>query len=90
MGCALEVRFALDSLVEEAGFELKGREGDVARQYLFQREYDMLPSDNKARLLLAALALFARPAKFGELQTVLNFSPEQVKDCISSTIEMFL
>lgn len=68
----------------------QGREGDELRKYLFQREYSALPSDNRARLFLAALALFGRPAAFPELQAVLQFSPEQLNDCISQTLEMFL
>jgi hypothetical protein len=68
----------------------RGREGDELRAYLFQREYSALPTDNRARLFLAALALLGRPASFSELQSILQFSPEQLNDCVSQTLEMFL
>jgi len=68
----------------------KGREGDELRVYLFQREYSALPADNKARLFLAALALLGRPTSFSELKSILQFSAEQLNDCVSQTLEMFL
>lgn len=68
----------------------KGREGDELRTYLFQREYSALPADNRARLFLAALALLGRPAMFSELQSITQFAPEQLNDCVSQTLEMFL
>jgi hypothetical protein len=68
----------------------KGREGDELRAYLFQREYSTLPRDNRSRLFLAALALLGRPASFSELKSILQFSAEQLNDCVSQTLEMFL
>lgn len=64
--------------------------GDQARNYLFQREYLALPTDNRARLFLAALALLGRPASFSELGSILQFSNDQLSDCVSQTLEMFL
>jgi hypothetical protein len=68
----------------------QGRQGDQVREYLFQREYLALPGDNKARLFLAALALLDRAASFGELESILQFSKDQLNDCVSQTLEMFL
>jgi hypothetical protein len=68
----------------------QGHEGDELRSYLFQREYSALPKDNRARLLLAALGLLGRPSTFSQLRSVLQFSPEQLSDAISQTLEMFL
>jgi hypothetical protein len=68
----------------------EGHEGDELRSYLFQREYSALPKDNRARLLLGALGLLGRPSNFSQLRSVLQFSPEQLSDAISQTLEMFL
>ncbi|MCA0449237.1 MAG: putative DNA binding domain-containing protein [Proteobacteria bacterium] len=68
----------------------QGKEGEEARRYLFQREYSALPFDNRARHFLAALCLFKRPVTVEELEHVLQFSKEQINDCIVQTLEMFL
>ena len=66
------------------------RAGDDARKYLFDREYDALPPDNRARLLLAALSLFARPVGVDELEVTLGFDKQQISDAIGQVSEMFL
>ncbi len=66
------------------------RAGDDARRYLFQREYDALPGDNRSRLLLAAIACFDRPITSDELEAVLNFDKQQLNDAIADVAEMFL
>jgi hypothetical protein len=68
----------------------EGKEGDEARRYLFEREWNALPKDNRARYLLVALSVFGRKVKFEELQAALQYSEDHIKDCIAQTIEMFL
>ncbi|TIL83464.1 MAG: hypothetical protein E5Y89_00465 [Mesorhizobium sp.] len=61
-----------------------------ARQYLFNREYQQLGTDDRARHLLAALAIFDGPQSAETLRSVLQFSPEQLEDAIAETRDMFL
>jgi hypothetical protein len=61
-----------------------------ARQYLFNREYQQLNSDDRGRHLLAALAIFNAPQSAETLRSVLQFSPEQLEDAIAETRDMFL
>lgn len=70
--------------------DFKGRQGEQVRTYLFEREYLALPLDNRARLFLAALSLLGRTALFSELESILQFSSDQLSDCVSQTLEMFL
>jgi hypothetical protein len=64
--------------------------GKDARGYLFQREYDALGVDNRARHLLAALGLFEDPVDFENLRLVLNFGSEQLTDAIGEVSDIFL
>jgi hypothetical protein len=41
--------------------------GDDVRQYVFQREWDVLPADNHARYVLAVLSLYQQPVVFDDL-----------------------
>lgn len=68
----------------------KSKGGDSARSYLFQREYDALSHDDRSRHLLAALSEFGQPVTFGDLEAVLQFDDEQLRDAISEVNEMFL
>lgn len=68
----------------------RDRSGDRAREYLFHREYDALPSDHRARHMLAALSLIPRPVRLRELQDILNCSDEQILECVQATQEIFL
>lgn len=61
-----------------------------ARQYLFNREYQQLNSDDRGRHMLAALAIFNAPQSAETLRSVLQFSPEQLEDAIAETRDMFL
>jgi hypothetical protein len=71
--------------------ELWRKEGGIeAREYLFEREYNALPGDNRARHLLAALTLLGRPATFGDLQNILMFGDQQLSDAIAVIRDMFL
>lgn len=69
---------------------LQQRVGDEIRSYLFDREYDSLATDNRARHLLAALSLFPKPMGFADLEVVTRFSPQQLNDAIGEVTEMFL
>ena len=42
---------------------LQQRAGDEVRSYLFEREYNALSTDNKARYILAALSLSSKPLR---------------------------
>ena len=69
-------------------FEQKA--GDETRSYLFDREYNVLQRDNRARLLLAALALFNKPVMFEDLEAVLHFDKQTLARAIGEVNEMFL
>lgn len=75
---------------DEALNLFKNAAGDDARAYLFEREYNRLNTDNRSRYLLAALALMSRPVTFDELQTILKFDDNQLRDTISEIRDMFL
>lgn len=64
--------------------------GDGARSYVFQREWDALPADNRARSLLAALQLLKEPVSAESLQSILMFDEGYIKDAISDAREMFI
>lgn len=64
--------------------------GDNARSYLYYREYEGLSRDNRARHLLAALAIFDRPVSFETLRHILRFAEDQLSDAIGEVSEMFL
>ncbi len=64
--------------------------GEDVRRYLFEREYSSLPPDNKARYLLAALSLFEDPVSADDLQVVLRFDKEQVREALGNIDEIFL
>ena len=67
----------------------KERSGD-ARSYLFSREYQQLNHNDRGRHLLAALSISDAPQSFGALQSVLQFTTEQLEDAIAETRDMFL
>ena len=69
---------------------LQQRAGDEIRSYLFDREYDALATDNRARYLLAALSLSPKPMGFGDLEAVTRFNQQQLSDALGEVAEMFL
>lgn len=75
---------------EEALSSYRQREGDAARQYLYQREYDALGSKTKSRQVLAALVKLNAPATFTTLVSITSSTPEQVRDSISQIRGIFL
>jgi hypothetical protein len=64
--------------------------GADVREYVFVREWDALPTDGLARLLLIALSEIGRSADFKDLETVLQVEATQVQDAIGAVREMFL
>jgi hypothetical protein len=64
--------------------------GADVREYVFVREWDALPTDGLARLLLIALSEIGRSASFKDLETVLQVEATQVQDAIGAVREMFL
>ena len=69
-------------------FEKTG--GQNIRNYIFQREWNALPSDNRARHLLCALALLDKATGFDDLLSILQFDEVILRDAIGSVTEMFL
>jgi Putative DNA-binding domain len=64
--------------------------GADVREYVFVREWDALPADGLARLLLIALSEIGSSAEFKDLETVLQVTATQVQDAIGAVREMFL
>jgi hypothetical protein len=64
--------------------------GADVREYVFVREWDALPADGLARLLLIALTEIGHSASFKDLETVLQVEATQVRDAIGAVREMFL
>jgi hypothetical protein len=60
------------------------------RRYLFSREYQQLGKDDRARHVLAVLAIMDGPQSFEVLRDILQFSPEQLADALSESRDMFL
>lgn len=66
------------------------KRGEEAREYLFRREYDRLPADNRARNLLLLLQLLKAPAPTSILLAILQCTPNQLSDSIAATKDLFL
>jgi len=66
------------------------RDGDNARRYLYQREYDRLDDNGKSRQILARLHLIEEPIGFTSLVDLFQFSRELVRDAISECSGVFL
>jgi hypothetical protein len=64
--------------------------GEDARRYLFEREYDLLPSNGRAQNVLAAISMYNQPVSNQDIQSVTNFGESVVVDCIGSLISFFL
>ena len=73
---------ALDLLQERSGHEI--------RSYLFDREYNALAIDNRARYVLAALSLSPKPLGFPDLEAVTRYNSQQLSDALGEIREMFL
>lgn len=68
----------------------KDKRGEEAREYLFRREYDRLPADNRARNLLLLLYLLDSPTPTSVLLAILQCTPNQLADSIAAIKDMFL
>ncbi|MBZ9732232.1 AAA family ATPase [Mesorhizobium sp. CA18] len=78
------------STYNDAFASYRAREGDVARRYLYQREYDRLETRSKSRQVLAALSLINSPVTFNTIANVTSLSQSQVRDAITETKGIFL
>lgn len=66
------------------------RRGDEARKYLFEREYDALSRDNKARQVLATISEFDRPISNEEILAIVQFGENSVAEAIGEVLGFFL
>lgn len=64
--------------------------GDGAREYVFRREWDVLPPNNRARSVLAALALLKDPISPEGLKVILSYDDDVLQDAIGEALEMFI
>ncbi len=64
--------------------------GVDARDYVFQREWNALPSNNNARNFLCALSIYNKPASFDDMVAILQNSKEVVLQAVADCREMFL
>ena len=90
---AIEAIFALRRSCkdyDEAVQYFENNAGDNAREYVFKREWTALPQDNRARSLLAALAMLKKPVSAEALKSILQFDMNLIRDAISDAREMFI
>lgn len=66
------------------------RRGDEARRYLFEREYEVLPKNNNARHVLAALAEFGTPTGNAELNAALRIGDSAIAESVGEVLGFFL
>ena len=66
------------------------RRGDEARKYLFEREYEALGHDNKARHVLATISEFDRPVSNDEILAIVQFGESSVAEAIGEVLGFFL
>ena len=66
------------------------RRGDEARKYLFEREYDALGRDNKARQVLATISEFDRPITNEEISAIVQYGESGVAEAIGEVLGFFL
>jgi hypothetical protein len=66
------------------------RRGDEARRYLFEREYEVLPADNNARHVLAAIAEFGQPVGNDEIGAVVRIGESAISESIGQVLGFFL
>ncbi|WP_193171639.1 NB-ARC domain-containing protein [Nisaea nitritireducens] len=78
------------SNIQEAIELFEGRGGKSAREYMFAREYDSLPRNNFARLLLALLSLLVNPISMRETRSILNWDLDKVKDTLVEIEDVFV
>src|SRR5208283_1552788 len=64
--------------------------GENIRDYVFQRELNMLPADNYARFILAIMSVYGDCLTFSDLVSLSRFDEGRVRDALSEVREMFL
>ena len=75
---------------EQAIAIFRGSGGDDARNYIFRREWNILPQDNRARSLVYTMALLNKPVSLDELRSILAFDETGLRDALSAVSEIFL
>ena len=64
--------------------------GDGARQYVFQREWDALSPDNRAKGVLTCLSLLRDAVSMEVLKVILAYDDDLLRDAIAEAREMFI
>jgi hypothetical protein len=64
--------------------------GEDVRSYVFQREWNSLPADNRGRYVLAVLALHGGPIAFADIVALTRYEERRVHDALADVREMFL
>ncbi len=64
--------------------------GEDVRSYVFQREWNSLGADNRARYVLAVLAIHGQPLAFADILALLRFEEGKIRDALAEVREMFL
>jgi hypothetical protein len=78
------------SSYDQALRDFREKGGDEARRYLYQREYDLLDAKGKSRQILATLMLYKGPLGFDALAALTSSTPEQTRNAINETANIFL
>lgn len=65
------------------------RQGDEARRYLFEREYEALLTDN-ARHVLCAIAEFGNPVGYREIGAVIRIGDTALVESVAEVLGFFL
>lgn len=78
------------SSYDQALRDFREKGGDEARRYLYQREYDLLDAKGKSRQILAVLMLYRGPLGFDALSALTSSTPEQTRNAINETANIFL
>ena len=64
--------------------------GENIRDYVFQREWSTLSSDNCSRYILAIMSVYGESLTFSDLISLSRFDEGRVRDALSEVREMFL
>ena len=64
--------------------------GQDVRSYVFQREWNALPVDNRARYALAVLAIHGGSLTFADIVALTHYEESGVSDALAEVREMFL
>jgi DNA polymerase III delta prime subunit len=64
--------------------------GEDVRSYVFQREWNSLPTNNYGRYFLAILAIHGEPLTFADIVALTRYDEGRVRDALADVREMFL